>query len=651
MRKGNTEQKRNDLWKAMLKLMSLTSDPENDEIDGAVQELFVDDPPFWLNNHIVFGSLVAAFDKDIEIKVMKLKSLQKRVEHQIKVKNADEIRKQNVLSEIQKIESDLATESTDQSADTFSTNVDSQIQEYDRLCREKRQDLQALEEECDQLEKYYDEVEQELTKQKNVRDIYQQHLLDCSKIIRDFRKQNEKIRLFLQTIISHRNALHQTQKDLIITGDKLIKARADNEKTIKKLEDKYGEHQQLVQKLEETEIKIKQAEQQQEMTLTKMIEAVKTSEQAKAEVSKQSAVNLKLSNEIQRIRNLTREKSQQLSRNLDEHCKGIERGYANALSEITTKIKEIETENKETVQDRAVVQRRLDLATQENQKLVDKKGDNGFQEFLNEMRRLKDDSEEVILKIDEMKVNSNKFADGISSVKTKIVQISRDCRDELQLLEERGKNLEEEVKVAIEQRDEVITTNERISAENRELRKQIVQAHSQSKIDMENAMNDKEEEIDEMKKQIERAVAESSRAVENITAAAAGYKQHADKWRCQMDIINAEAAEVKSNTLQRKQSKSDEYKSLRTRAEDLSKQSEEMKFQIAETDREIALLKSEIAERDSGIRKAKRRIRGIEQVRMDFTSQIQELKRMQKGLDQKIQKYGSELYLIQAENQ
>lgn len=650
MRKPKTDQMRQELWKTMLKLMAITSDPEMDEIDGAVQEIFKDDPPVWLNNHIVFGSLITAFDTDIEYQISKMKSLQTRIEHQIKIKNANELRKQSIIEEIQRIESDIATDSTGQSTATYDTNYDLQIEEYDRICREKRGDLHALEEECDQLEKYYDEVEQELTKQKNVRDIYQQHLVDCSKVIRDFRKQNEKIRLFLKTIINHRNALHQTQKDLIITGDKLLKARADNEQMIKRLEDKYGEHQTLMQKLEETEIKIKQAEQQQEMTLTKMIEAVKMSEQARAEVSKQSALNLNLSNEIARLRELTREESQRLTQALDEHVRGIERGYNNVLNEMTARIKEVETENKETVQDRAVVQRRVELAMVENAKLVDQKGDNGFQMFISEMRRLKDTSEEVILKIDEMKVSSIKYADGIGSTKTKIVQVSRECRDELQSLEERAKNLEDEVKAAIEQRDEVITTNERIAAENKELRRAIVNAHSSSKSDMEQAMNDKQEEIDEMNEQIERAVAESARAVENITAAATGYKQHADKWKCQLDIINAEASEVKSNISASKRNKTDESKSLRQRVADLARRAEEIRFEIAETDREIALLKSEVAEKNAGRRKAERRVRNIEQIRLDFQSNRDELERISKMLDKKIQKYGSEIYLLQAEN-
>ena len=282
-----------ELWKLNMQLRSLALDPDEEEIDDAVNELFDEDPPLWLTNSIVFASIFAIYDEKIDDEIYKLSQLQKLLKVRLNGAKEEEKRKQALLEDISRLES-LTLSNESQLSSTTDYNIDLQIQEYDRICRNKRARLHELEEEEEELEAELEKCDQDLEKVRNERDMFQSQLQESSNIIRQFRKKNEEIQKFIKTIVGHRNALHKRQKDLTILGDTLLKAKADNEKNIKRLEEKYGKHQQLVQEIEEIEEKIRAKEKKQEMTLTKMIEAVKSAEMCKAEVLKQSAINQNL---------------------------------------------------------------------------------------------------------------------------------------------------------------------------------------------------------------------------------------------------------------------------------------------------------------------------------------------------------------------
>ena len=634
-----------ELWKLNMQLRSLALDPDEEEIDDAVNELFDEDPPLWLTNSIVFASIFAIYDEKIDDEIYKLSQLQKLLKVRLNGAKEEEKRKQALLEDISRLES-LTLSNESQLSSTTDYNIDLQIQEYDRICRNKRARLHELEEEEEELEAELEKCDQDLEKVRNERDMFQSQLQESSNIIRQFRKKNEEIQKFIKTIVGHRNALHKRQKDLTILGDTLLKAKADNEKNIKRLEEKYGKHQQLVQEIEEIEEKIRAKEKKQEMTLTKMIEAVKSAEMCKAEVLKQSAINQNLLNEVNRINELTRDSAKRLSSALEDHQNSIIKNFENVLNQLQASIKDTETQNKDIVQDRGVVQRRVDLALAENAKLIEERGDNGFTQFMKEMSRIQDEIDNVILQINQLKATNDRIADSISSTKTKILHTSKDYKEDSAQLKQKEEYLHSQIEEYEEQVAEMIEHNEKINGENQELRASIINCQKDSLNEMKQKLAEKEDEIEAMKKEIKIAQEESRRAIENINIASQGYKKHADKWRCQLEIIGTEANDYISNVSSSFKNKKDEIKQLRQNILHSRQMNEDLQYKQIEMDKQIVILKGQLAETNSRIRRYERRLRKTEEQGMNFFSNRDEMQRMLKSLDTKINRLGAELYVI-----
>ena len=652
MRKTNKSNKTNkelkeELWKLMMQLRFLSLNPEDEEIDDAVTEFFADDPPLWLTNSIVFGSLFSILDEKIDDELYKISQLQKLLKVRINGVREEEKRKQALLEDISRLESLTVTDS-DMTA-TTDMNYDLQIQEYDRICRNKRIRLHELEEEEEELENELEKCDQDLEKVKNERELFQSQLLESSNIIRQFRKKNEEIQKFIKSIVEHRNSLHKRQKDLTILGDELIKAKADNEKLIKRLEEKYGKHQQLVQDLEEIEERIRAKEKKQEMTLTKMIEAVKSAELSKAEVMKQSAINQNYVNEVNRINDLTRNSAKQLSNALEDHQNSIIKSFENVLNQLIASIRDTESQNKDIVQDRSVVQRRVELAISENARLIEMKGDNGFGQFIKEMNHLHDEIDNVILQINQLKATNDRLADNISSAKTKILHASKDGKEELAYLKQKEESLQTVIDEYEEQVAQLIEHNEKVNGENQELRTAIINAKKDSMNEMNEKLVEKDEEIESMRREIKLAQEESQRAIGNITAANQGYKKHADKWRCQLEIIGAEASDFISTVSNSHRNQKDEIKQLRQRIISAKQTNEELQYKQVELEKQILILKSQLAEKNGKIRRYERRLRRTEEQGMDFFSNKDEMRRMSKTLDAKINRVGAELVVMKTQ--
>ena len=652
MRKTNKSNKTNkelkeELWKLMMQLRFLSLNPEDEEIDDAVTEFFADDPPLWLTNSIVFGSLFSILDEKIDDELYKISQLQKLLKVRINGVREEEKRKQALLEDISRLESLTVTDS-DMTA-TTDMNYDLQIQEYDRICRNKRIRLHELEEEEEELENELEKCDQDLEKVKNERELFQSQLLESSNIIRQFRKKNEEIQKFIKSIVEHRNSLHKRQKDLTILGDELIKAKADNEKLIKRLEEKYGKHQQLVQDLEEIEERIRAKEKKQEMTLTKMIEAVKSAELSKAEVMKQSAINQNYVNEVNRINDLTRNSAKQLSNALEDHQNSIIKSFENVLNQLIASIRDTESQNKDIVQDRSVVQRRVELAISENARLIEMKGDNGFGQFIKEMNHLHDEIDNLILQINQLKATNDRLADNISSAKTKILHASKDGKEELAYLKQKEESLQTVIDEYEEQVAQLIEHNEKVNGENQELRTAIINAKKDSMNEMNEKLVEKDEEIESMRREIKLAQEESQRAIGNITAANQGYKKHADKWRCQLEIIGAEASDFISTVSNSHRNQKDEIKQLRQRIISAKQTNEELQYKQVELEKQILILKSQLAEKNGKIRRYERRLRRTEEQGMDFFSNKDEMRRMSKTLDAKINRVGAELVVMKTQ--
>ena len=644
--KKTPEELKSELWVQMMRLRSFLVQDE-EEIDDAVIEFFADDPPLWLTNSIVFGTLFAIYDQKIDEKLNSINNLQRLMKVSLKNKKQEEKRKQALLDDISRLESITITDSDLTS--TTDTNYDLQIQEYDRICRNKRIRLHELEEEEEELENELERCDQDLEKVKNERELFQSQLLESSNIIRQFRKKNEEIQRFIKSIVEHRNALHKRQKDLTILGDQLIKAKADNEKLIKRLEEKYGQHQQLVQDLEEIEERIRAKEKKQEMTLTKMIEAVKSAELSKAEVMKQSAINQNYVNEVNRINELTRNSAKKLSNALEDHQNCIIKSFENVLNQLISSIHDTETQNKDIVQDRSVVQRRVELAISENARLIELKGDNGFGQFLKEMNQLHEEIDNVILQINQLKATNDRLADNISSCKTKILYTSKDGKEEATYLKQKEESLQEMIDDYEEQVTQLIEHNEKINGENQELRAAIINAKKDSLSEMNEKIVEKNEEIESMRREIKLAQEESRRAIDNITAANQGYKKHADKWRCQLEIIGAEANDYISTVSNSHRNQKDEIKQLRQRILRAKQVNEELQYKKAELEKQILILRSQLAEKNGKIRRYERRLRKNEEHGIDFFSNKDEMQRMSKTLDAKINRVGAELVVMKTQ--
>ena len=647
-KKEEIKEKKQNLWDTMLELRKCI-DEEEDEINEAVVELYQNQPPLWLTDSITFGSLIFFKEQEIYDTLDTIEQQQKLLKIRLNGTREQERRKQALLDDISRLQS-MTTATTESDASSITdTNIDLQIQEYDRSCRNERNHLHNLEEEEEELEAELEKCDQELERARNEREMFNSQLLESSNIIKQFRKKNNEIQKFIKSIVQHRNALHKRQKDLTLLGDSLLRARAENEKMIRRLEDKYGKHQQLVSDLDEIEEKIKAKERKQEMTLTKMIEAVRTAEQNKVEVMKQSAINQKLTNEVNRINELTRNSSKKLTEALEDHQSTIVKQFENILNQLIDAVKETEAQNKEIVQDRSVVQRRVDLAIAENNRLLQEKGDNGFEDFLSSVTKIQNDICDTISQINQLKVTNDRIADTISMTKTRILCSGKDCRDELAILKQKEENIQSEIEETAAQCAEMIEHNEKLTGENKELRIAIIAAKRDAEKELEERMEEKKHEIEEMERDIKVAQEESRRAVENITQASQGYKKHADKWRCQLEIIGAEASDCKSTITNSHRSKRDEAKQMQMRIMQTRQAMEEMQCKINELDKELIIVRSELAERNGRIRKFRRRIKISEEDGIEYGSSKDEMMRMSKQLDAKISKLGAELYVLKAQ--
>lgn len=633
--RGTIQQKKEDLWNKMLILRDLAIDPDDEIIDGAIRELYQEDPPTWLTNSLVFSSFFAVLDRHIHRELEKMSNTKQNILFKLKSNKKTREEIQTFNDEIKRLKQIVKVE-TEGPETVTDSDINMQIEESDRVYKQKYQKLHLLEEEEEELEIELEKCEKEYNNAKIEGESYRKHLVESAKTIKQYRMKNNELEQFVKNIIKHRNLLHKREKELIVLVDSLVKTRVDNEKKLKQLEEKYGKHKHITQCIKDAENRIRALQQQQELSVTKMIESVRSCELAKVEAKKQSTINSKMSDEVLRINELSKEKSKQLTIILDSHVSTIHHNLERIYNELLGRVNEILSQNQEIVQDKAVVQKRLELSRNENQKLMINKRNNGFNAFLDHLSTIKAECEVVSVKIDQCKLCNMRVTENLSEIKAKILTSSNECKESIQLLQIRADDLTYEIEECRNQYNEVLVQNEELSASNKLLRTKIIETQKDALSEEKRIIQLKNEEIEVQKDDIKVLIDNSSKAIEALTIANQGYKDHADKWRSKLDAINLETNETSAVINQKKEEIIDTKKKIRTQIQAISDANDVSSKHIIEIDKAQILLRNEL---NDLMKKMNKQMAQIEEYRAN-TLQLDEenksIKRKSDILDSKI---------------
>lgn len=532
--------------------LSKYSNSDELDLDPNLKALFQGDPPDWVTNSAIFSPVVALFQAEINELANIVREKQEDLRHLIREANrAPKQPPRDYDAEINRLQDNIKALNqyiADFSSSEYSyAGYDSgtQLSALDAEIMHLRDAEVSLNNEITQLENDLQECVDELTKAQNTSEIYKEELEKSRKMMKQYRMTLQMLEQTAQELNKNRRQLYERGQALANVITKLQLNKNENEKRIRKLEEDLDDHQQLVASYRLLEDQIKEQEKQQEIQLGKMVDAVELAEEAAAEAQKSRMARDGLTDELQRVKNLTASTVKQFEDAFGQHELAMKTHFEGVLGSIKERSAILEAENSQLRHDKESVQRQLETATQENAILKTSRSDSGFSEFVETMAQLKAEIEASYTKKEQLVAYNEKTQMNISDLKGKLVMHGSTSKTEQIELSQRAQKLEMELEMHKATCKDIHARNAKLVSENQKIKNDIAQLHRAASLEIQNRLKDKDREVEEVKIQIDSAQKANAKAISEMQQAVLAFRQHADKWKSKAQAIGIEANDAK----------------------------------------------------------------------------------------------------------
>ena len=531
--------------------LSKYSTSDDLDLDPNIKALFQGDPPDWVTNSTIFSPVVALLQSEINEMANIIREKQEDLRHLLReAKRTPKQPPRDYEAEIDRLQDNIKALNqyiADFSSSEYSYAYDSgtQLSALDAEIMHLRQAEDDLNNEISLLENDLRDCVDELTKAQSTSEIYKEELEKSRKMMKQYRMTLQMLEQTAQELNKNRRQLYERGQALANVITKLQLNKNENEKKIRKLEEDVADHQQLVASYRLLEDQIREQEKQQEIQLGKMVEAVELAEEAAAEAQKSRMARDGLTDELQRVKNLTSSTVKQFEEAFGQHEASMKAHFEGILNSIKERSAILEAENSQLRHDKESVQRQLETATQENAILKTSRTDSGFSEFVETMAQLKAEIEASYTKKEQLVAYNEKTQMNINDLKGKLVIHGSTAKTEQVELSQRAQKLEMELEMHKATCKDIHAKNAKLVADNQKIKNDIAQLQRAATSEIQNRLKDKDREVDEVKMQIESAQKANAKAIAEMQQAVLAFRQHADKWKVKAQSIGIEANDAR----------------------------------------------------------------------------------------------------------
>jgi len=558
------------LWELSKKLMIYFATDEYN-VDPSIQEIFSKNGlsnPEWLNDGIVFSSIIMAYDDMIIEKLDNLHRLQQELLNEREIMNNTVINDTNDEEQIPFKLEDIEKE-INQLDDEYSrlrerigsihkgnhNNADlfDEITSNSTIINNLRRKTQEAK---DEFENCVNTLNEYNTEKKALLAELHKTTVDTKK----FRSFLEEMNAFSEQISKHRAVLDQRQQQLLSIISKLESSKVENSKKLNRLEEELFDHKQLINSYHVLEDKIKKQEQQQENVLNQMINAVELAEEASAESQKQRLTRDMYNEELARIKSVIQSSEAKFGISVNEHEKVLATRYENAIGALKMRISQLMSDNQQVSYAKDSLEKQYKTAFQENSILRASKADNGFSSFIESISSIKAQIEGCYTKKEQLESEIELSTLNIEDMRTKSMNIlDQSNSQQIQILKKK-EIIEMELEAHKATLKSIIEKNTKFMAENQTIQSQISTIEVLGQSDIQREIKTRENEIRELNNKYQDIIKVNEEQINDIHQTILAVRSNADKWKLKAESIDSEAE--------------DEHKKLDNEIEDIHQQIE-----------------------------------------------------------------------------